>query len=380
MSAGLGASCGIDRDGELSCWGLGGNGIEALRDVPAPVIGLDPGTVTAGSEIEMCARTRSGRVVCWGRLRTAPERIAGLEGVVELTGGVMGMCARTGEGEVWCWNGADAPARVSLPAAARVAVGTGHACAVLRDGGVRCWGDNRRGQLGDGSTASSLVPVEVVGAEDALEVALGAEHTCARLASGRVLCWGDNDAVQLGQSGLAGSSVPVAVPVIDDAAQIAAGAQHTCAIRSDGSVACWGDDDYGQLGDGAVFGSGLGPRTALGIEDVRGLSTGARHTCALLASAAVWCWGSNERGESGQPLSRAVDVPTRVQGVSARALGSAQQTTCATELGSGLSCWGSNRWGELGDITGDRCQILCLPDSCRETDCGRPEPTRVLGI
>jgi alpha-tubulin suppressor-like RCC1 family protein len=93
----------------------------------------------------------------------------------------------------------------------RLAMGDEHACVVRRDGSVWCWGRNRGGQLGDGTTATRLAPTRVPGITGALQLDLGGDHTCALLAGGRITCWGTNSAGQLGDGTTANRSAPVAL-------------------------------------------------------------------------------------------------------------------------------------------------------------------------
>ncbi|HTR89918.1 MAG TPA: hypothetical protein VMG62_07385, partial [Solirubrobacteraceae bacterium] len=129
-----------------------------------------------------------------------------------------------------------------------VAAGGEHTCAVLSSDRVHCWGENTQGELGNGTTESSDTPVEAQGVSNAVQVAAGREHTCALLSGGHIDCWGENSAGQLGNGTKGGNSdKPVEVKGISDATQVAAGYFHTCAVLSTGHVDCWG---AGPLGNG----------------------------------------------------------------------------------------------------------------------------------
>ena len=187
--------------------------------------------------------------------------------------------------------------------------GASHTCALLREGLVRCWGDNSVGQLGLGTTANlsgqppyknGLVPLGAA----AVALTAGDSHTCALMANQSVRCWGANADGQLGLGNtntIGDDEVPdathAAVPLGAKATAVAAGGNDTCAILQDGSLRCWGLNDYGQLGLGntntigddevpsaAVAEVSLGDATAA-------VAAGGEHTCALLG------------GEPGEQLS-----------------------------------------------------------------------------
>ena len=213
--------------------------------------------------------------------------------------------------------------------ASAVAVGGGGACALLAGGTVACWGANGLGQLGEGSSegpqrcaaggacAASAVPVH--GLAGARAIAVGADHACALLAAGAVDCWGYNFAAELGIGTSSGvrrcaagawcATSPVAVDGLSGATAIAAGGDHTCALLAGGAVDCWGFNSFGQLGDGHSTGPATcyyllvrcakAPVRVAGLAPASALAAGGDHSCALLAGAAVDCWGANWFGELG---------------------------------------------------------------------------------
>jgi len=132
--------------------------------------------------------------------------------------------------------------------AIRVAVGGAHACVVLKDGSVRCWGDNGKGQLGVGlpvaTVAMTAVPMPVPGlAAAATRVCAGSAHTCALLQTGIVVCWGDNAAGQLGNGATAISLIPVpATQLGSNIKDLACTTERTCATAADDSRKCVGAD------------------------------------------------------------------------------------------------------------------------------------------
>ena len=136
----------------------------------------------------------------------------------------------------------------------QIVAGGAHTCSLTTGEGLKCWGSNSNGQLGDGTTTDRLNPVDVAGlSSDVKSMALGQNFTCAVLPWGRLKCWGENTHGQLGDGSKIDSSLPVTaiLPGVT-VRQVAAGTGHTCVLTLAGSVLCWGDNTYGQLGDGST--------------------------------------------------------------------------------------------------------------------------------
>lgn len=180
-----------------------------------------------------------------------------------------------------------------------------------------CWGDDNEGLLGNGPAPSGLTPGEIgplpsVGA--AHDVALGGAHACAIRVDGGVVCWGRGnggrlgygDEADLGDDELAGTSGTVDLGPGRTAKAIAAGGGHTCAILDTGDVRCWGEGSSGQLGGGntATIGDdetpGSVPVVDLGVgRTATAIAAGVSHTCAILDDGRVTCWGYAESGRLG---------------------------------------------------------------------------------
>jgi hypothetical protein len=152
--------------------------------------------------------------------------------------------------------------------------GTGdrHTCAVVSGGSLFCWGDNTRGQLGDGTTMQRSSPHGVCAdytcsspIYGVTQVTGGDVHTCARLAHGAAFCWGNNAYGQLGDGFTTDRSTPTEVQALTPAvAAVSAGDGHSCALTVAGAVRCWGNNAYGQLGDGTA-GNRAVPGNVLGL-------------------------------------------------------------------------------------------------------------------
>lgn len=235
-----------------------------------------------------------------------------------------------------------------------VAAGGSHSCVLLGDETVRCWGSNEDGQLGATSVKESATPIEVVALRGATALALGDDFSCARLADRRVSCWGSDSFGQLGAGAITGSSrpIPAAVAGLGDVALIRAGDWHVAAISEAGEVKFWGRNNVGQYGDGAEVDLAT-PTPNPALLQPPALALGGFHGCAVVNGGTVRCWGWNEFGQlgdgsSGKQAVRRAPVPVaKLAGVKDLALG--ENHSCALLVSGEVRCWGSNEYGQLGD-------------------------------
>lgn len=338
--------------------------------------------VASGSE-HSCALLSSGQVACWGKNsygqlgdgtninRLRPVPVSGISAATDVAVGGSHSCAILSDGSAKCWgyNGYgqlgdnstisrnQAIAGVSgLTGIMSLALGENHSCAQLGSGDVKCWGYNDKGQVGDSTTITRLVPALVSSlSASASHLAAGARHTCAALVDNTVACWGDNASFQLGRSTPNFSSSPLAISGLSNVSQLALGMNQSCARLSDGTGKCWGYNMNGQLGNNATTQSAVpvniqtGPGDATALSNIQELFAGYNHSCARLGTGDVKCWGWNGYGQIGLPAGELAKVPVPMAFLNtASAIALGQYHSCAL-IASDLKCWGSNNAGQLGN-------------------------------
>lgn len=270
-------------------------------------------------------------------------------------------------------DGCDNDCTVSA-GAAEIVAGDEHVCALFHSGDIKCWGNFNSGRLGYLKQAEDVGDDETPADMDFVDVgapvqqlALGSDFTCALLVTEEVICWGSGQNGRLGQGSqgdLGSQEVPADIPPIDlggTPIQIAAGAEHACAVLQGGDVRCWGRNNEGQLGLPGVNMVGddelPGEMPVVDVgSNVQAIAAGTDHTCALLGSGGVLCWGIDDEGQLGtpedtsnigddEPPSASTEVLLNGQGV---LIAGRYDHTCVAYVGGDLQCWGGGGAGRLG--------------------------------
>ncbi len=336
----------------------------------------------AAGGVYNCVVLQGGTVKCWGRNQYGELGT----GDKETRGGEPGQMAKLVAVDLGKGRSAKA-----------LALGYQHACAILDDGLVKCWGRNEDGQLGLGDTkdrggaagemGDNLPAVDLGKGRTAKALAAGYNTTCAVLDDGKVKCWGKGDDGQLGvgdasNRGRGAGQMGDKLPAVDlgkgrTAVSVTVSIYNACALLDDATVKCWGVNDEGQLGLGTkvnhgdkpgTMGDGL-PATDLGKgRTVRSVQAGGQRACALLDDATVKCWGKNEggllgvgdaliRGDAPGQMGDRLPVIDLGKGRTVKVLAVGEHLSCAILDNDAVKCWGQNDWGQLGlgdkDARGD---------------------------
>jgi len=377
VSAGAVHACVRTSSGRALCWGENGTGMlgdgtYGDRKMPVTVVRLGHrvADVQAGWD-HSCAVTTGGGVLCWGH-----------NGDGELGDGTLrarsepAFVADMGEGFT------------------QVALGFDSACALSTGGAVMCWGYNGKGQLGDGTRYTRRTPVGVVGLSSGVQaIAAGWDHTCALTTGGGVRCWGQNSNGELGDGTRTDRLQPVAVDGLSSGVvAVSAGFDQTCALLDDGAVRCWGQNATGEVGDGTTT-LRPSPVDVAGLSSgVASISAGYNHTCAVRTDGGALCWGANHSGELGDGTTTNRSSPVAVYGsttgVAQISAGGWKHAglTCLRTTSHAVMCFGANHGvsglepiGSLGGQIGDGTTIDRLtPVGVRRLNGIRP--TSRLGV
>lgn len=321
----------------------------------------------ASGELHTCYINANGGVACeghdgYGQLGSGelfasiqPTAVVGLgSGVREVAAGYDFSCALTEGGAVYCWGGngqsqlgpntterySATPVRVTGlgEGVQSISAGHSHACAITQSGGVKCWGNNSHGQLGNEevSNVPSPTPQDVVGlTEGIVTLGLGGNQSCAGTATG-LYCWGYDP---LYPDSYVRSSPHTLDGVSDGVVSVSAGSQHVCAVTRAGALKCWGLNTHGQLGNGGNPSSNDVVGASQGFASV---SAGPDHTCAVTTQGITHCWGRNDLGQlgDGSTASRNTPAIATEQTGTALGVGARAYSSCVLRSNRSLQCWG----------------------------------------
>ncbi|MDO9179399.1 MAG: Ig-like domain-containing protein [Agitococcus sp.] len=350
LSARQDTTCAVIPSGTVKCWG-----------------GSDFGQLGDNDEV-MAALTDSSK-----KFKSAPVTVANLNGIKQVAVGYNHACAISQTGSVSCWGdnsrGQIGDGTTTLRPQATPVVGLSakvtqlaltyqSSCALLETGAVQCWGGNTQGELGVGQTAKlnqSTSPKSVVLLNNVTikRLVSGRQHLCGITNSDTLVCWGWNDSGQLGLTDTTARFIPTTVTSVGSGVkQVAAGYGHSCAVRASDTV-CWGDNSKGQLGDGTTTSSSL-PVVVTDLSGVTELALGKEHSCATKSSNDTMCWGSRQAGQTAQSVSAVLldKTPVLLTALSGKqSISAGDFHTCSIGSGGAVKCWGKNDLGQLGDDT-----------------------------
>ena len=250
---------------------------------------------------------------------------------------------------------ASAVRRADFIVTGAVATGGYASHALKADGTVWSWGANDIGQVGDGTLADRVIPVQVSTLVGVMAIAASVDHTLAVKADGTVWSWGRNAYGQLGDATAGYRSLPGQVPSLTHMVAVAAGTTHSLALRDDGTVWTWGGNVAGQLGDGTTLARST-PTMIAGLTGVARIAAGDRFSLAVqtdgVAGGGVWAWGENTWGQLGDGSTVARAWPVLVNGLAdVSAIAGGSSFTLAVKADGTVWGWGENTYGQLGDGT-----------------------------
>ncbi len=279
----------------------------------------------------------------------------------QLSSGGRTSCEVRADASAWCWGdnrygqvgdgttlARRKPVKIGIADWSSVTTSGATTCGIKLDRSLWCWGMNNRGQVGIGGTVSQRSPVLVAPGRTWSSVSTGWVNTCALATDGSAWCWGDGAYGQLGVGNRSTRDRPQQVGARKDWTQLVVGGYQVCGLKTGGTALCWGQGSFGQLGNGSTSGR-MRPGRVLGTHTWQRLYAGWYTTCGLDSSGSAWCWGLNDKGQVGDGTRANRAAPVAVgAGLPWTSLAVGDRSVCGLSLAGGALCWGGNRYGQLG--------------------------------
>lgn len=341
VSVGWDATCGIT-GGNIKCWGKNNAGQLGYYSSQANPVVIDNGTqyisISKSGKKHNCAIASGNILKCWGLNdksqlgdstnvnRNAPTFV-GMGYAMVSSSGYMHSCAITTTGALQCWGssgtsgvgtgiGADYNAPLTIDAGTTykfVATAGSSSCGITTSDDLKCWGANGNGQLGTGDSSTHYTPFAVHSGTKYLTVAMSDSTTCGITTANQLRCWGYGGQYQLANGGIS-SFTPVIIDGVATFSKVSVGTTHVCAITTSNNLKCWGYSSVGQVGNGATGTIVTSPTIIDSSNLYRNVSAGTTHTCGILLSGTVKCWGDNSFGQLGDGTFVSKNTPVTVLG------------------------------------------------------------------